>query len=93
MAGTQTQLCTALLIDGELVSGEGFVEPILNPATGEVLVSIAEASIEQVEAAILAAHRASMDGRALPRNNARTCYWKSPVPLNGTPITWPVSSR
>src|SRR5476651_1721657 len=58
MAGAQTPLFTALLIDGELVSGQGFVEPILNPATGEVLTHIAEASTEQVEAAILAAHRA-----------------------------------
>ena len=58
MAGAQTPMCTALLIDGELVAGEGFVEPILNPATGEILTHIAEASTEQVEAAILAAHRA-----------------------------------
>nr|BFE91211.1 hypothetical protein GCM10020185_17470 [Pseudomonas brassicacearum subsp. brassicacearum] len=58
MAGTQTPLCTALLIDGELVPGEGIVEPILNPATGEVVAHIAEASTEQVEAAILAAHQA-----------------------------------
>ncbi|PTT84648.1 gamma-aminobutyraldehyde dehydrogenase, partial [Pseudomonas sp. HMWF005] len=58
MAGAQTPMCTALLIDGELVAGQGFVEPILNPATGEILTHIAEASTEQVEAAILAAHRA-----------------------------------
>lgn len=58
MAGTQTPLCTALLIDGESVPGDGFVEPILNPATGETLAHIAEASTEQVEAAIHAAHRA-----------------------------------
>ena len=58
MAGAQTPLFTALLIDGELVPGQGFVEPILNPATGEVLTHIAEASTEQVETAILAAHRA-----------------------------------
>lgn len=58
MAGTQTPLCTALLIDGEFVAGEGLVEPILNPATGEVVAHVAEASTEQVEAAILAAHRA-----------------------------------
>jgi acyl-CoA reductase-like NAD-dependent aldehyde dehydrogenase len=37
MAGAQTPLFTALLIDGELVAGQGVVEPILNPATGEVL--------------------------------------------------------
>ena len=58
MPGTQTPLFTNLLIDGELVAGQGFVEPILNPATGEVLTQIAEASSEQVEAAILAAHHA-----------------------------------
>jgi hypothetical protein len=58
MSAAPTPLLTALLIDGELVQGQGFVEPILNPATGEVLTQIAEASIEQVEAAILAAHRA-----------------------------------
>ena len=58
MSGAPTPLLTALLIDGELVAGEGFVEPIINPATGEILTHIAEASTEQVEAAILAAHRA-----------------------------------
>ncbi len=58
MSGAPTPLLTALLIDGELVPGQGFVEPIINPATGEILTHIAEASTEQVEAAILAAHRA-----------------------------------
>ena len=58
MSGAPTPLLTALLIDGELVQGQGFVEPILNPASGEVLTQIAEASTEQVETAILAAHRA-----------------------------------
>ncbi|MDR0279903.1 MAG: gamma-aminobutyraldehyde dehydrogenase [Paucimonas sp.] len=47
-----------MLIDGELVAGAGVAEPIFNPATGEVLTRIAEASTEQVEAAIQAAHRA-----------------------------------
>ncbi|MCU1730281.1 MULTISPECIES: gamma-aminobutyraldehyde dehydrogenase [Pseudomonas] len=53
-----TPLSTALLIDGELVAGAGLAEPIFNPANGEVLTQIAEASTEQVEAAIQAAHRA-----------------------------------
>jgi len=53
-----TPLSTALLIDGELVAGAGIAEPIFNPATGEVLTQIAEASTEQVESAIQAAHRA-----------------------------------
>ncbi|QKZ07612.1 gamma-aminobutyraldehyde dehydrogenase [Pseudomonas eucalypticola] len=51
-------MCTALLIDGELVAGNGRVEAIINPATAEVLTHIAEASTEQVESAILAAHHA-----------------------------------
>uniref|UniRef100_UPI0026335F1E aldehyde dehydrogenase family protein n=1 Tax=Pseudomonas sp. TaxID=306 RepID=UPI0026335F1E len=58
MPGNPPQLFTALLIDGELVPGQGFAEPIINPATGEVLTRVAEASTEQVESAILAAHRA-----------------------------------
>ncbi|WP_277962826.1 gamma-aminobutyraldehyde dehydrogenase [Pseudomonas sp. RIT-To-2] len=59
MAGTSLpELCTALLIDGELVAGNGRVEAIINPATAEVLTHIAEASAEQVESAILAAHYA-----------------------------------
>ncbi len=59
MAGTSPpELCTALLIDGELVAGNGRVEAIINPATAEVLTHIAEASTEQVESAILAAHHA-----------------------------------
>ncbi|MDH0749689.1 gamma-aminobutyraldehyde dehydrogenase [Pseudomonas sp. GD03842] len=59
MAGcSNDRFLTALLIDGEQVAGEGIVEPILNPATGEVLTAIAEASTDQVESAILAANRA-----------------------------------
>jgi 1-pyrroline dehydrogenase len=60
MAGTTTStaFCRELLIDGQLLAGAGVNEPILNPASGEVLTQIAEASSEQVEAAILAAHRA-----------------------------------
>jgi 1-pyrroline dehydrogenase len=53
-----TPLSTLLLIDGELVAGQGMAEAIINPATAEVLAHIAEASTEQVETAILAAHRA-----------------------------------
>ena len=71
MAGVQTPMCTALLIDGELVAGQGFVEPILNPATGEILTHIAEASTEQVETAILAAHRAFADwSRTTPQQRS-----------------------
>lgn len=49
---------TQLLINGELVAGEGDTQPVFNPATGEVLVEIAEASAAQVDAAVQAADRA-----------------------------------
>lgn len=57
MAGTPP-LLTHLLIDGEQVAGNGRAEAILNPATGEVLTQVADASTEQVEQAIQAAQRA-----------------------------------
>ncbi|NWL78292.1 gamma-aminobutyraldehyde dehydrogenase [Pseudomonas taiwanensis] len=57
-AASTPTLHTELLIDGQLVIGEGLAEPIINPASGETLVTIAEASIEQVETAVAAAHRA-----------------------------------
>ncbi len=59
MAGDHKQTFqTELLIDQQLVAGEGPVEPILNPATGAVLCEVAEASQEQVNRAVSAAHRA-----------------------------------
>ena len=49
---------TQLLIDHQLVGGEGPAEAILNPATGELLCEVAEASSEQVHSAVSAAQRA-----------------------------------
>ncbi len=49
---------TELLIDGTFVAGEGDAERVLNPATGELLVSVPESSVEQVHKAVSAAHRA-----------------------------------
>lgn len=46
------------LIDGELVLGNGLVIPVVNPATGEVIVEIPESSPEQVAAAVSAAQAA-----------------------------------
>ena len=51
-------LPTELFIDGAFVIGEGDAERILNPATGELLVAVPEASTEQVHKAVSAAHRA-----------------------------------
>nr|VUD31918.1 gamma-aminobutyraldehyde dehydrogenase [Raoultella sp. NCTC 9187] len=44
-----------LLINGELVAGEGELVPVFNPANGEVLLEIAEATAAQVDAAVEAA--------------------------------------
>jgi aminobutyraldehyde dehydrogenase len=46
---------TKLLLNGDLVSGEGDAETIYNPATGDVIATISEASAEQLEKAIRAA--------------------------------------
>jgi aminobutyraldehyde dehydrogenase len=51
-------LPTQLLIDGAFMAGEGEVEKVLNPATGEVIASVLEASPEQLHKAVSAAHRA-----------------------------------
>ncbi len=51
-------LPTQLLIDGAFVTGEGEAERVLNPATGELLAAVPEASTEQVHKAVSAAHRA-----------------------------------
>ena len=51
-------LPTDLLIDGAFVRGEGDAEKVLNPSTGELLVALPEASVDQVHKAVSAAHRA-----------------------------------
>ncbi|MFZ2508030.1 MAG: gamma-aminobutyraldehyde dehydrogenase [Steroidobacteraceae bacterium] len=60
-----------LLINGRFVSGQGEAEDILNPATGKVIVRIAEASPGQVDAAVRAAG-AAFDGwsRTPPKDRA-----------------------
>ncbi|MCW5609544.1 MAG: gamma-aminobutyraldehyde dehydrogenase [Rubrivivax sp.] len=47
-----------MFIDGAFVPGEGEAERVLNPATGELLVALPEASPEQLHKAVAAAHRA-----------------------------------
>ncbi|HHQ8368463.1 TPA: aldehyde dehydrogenase family protein, partial [Salmonella enterica subsp. diarizonae] len=47
-----------LLINGVLVDGEGERQSVYNPATGEVILEIAEASPAQVDDAVLAADSA-----------------------------------
>ena len=47
-----------LLINGQLIVGEGPAQPVFNPALGRVLVEINEASEAQVDAAVRAADSA-----------------------------------
>ena len=54
----QVTFYTELLINDQLIKGAGIGEPILNPATGEVLCTVPEASPEQLNAAVEAAHTA-----------------------------------
>lgn len=49
---------TKLLINGKFVAGKGEKQEVLDPATGKVITSIAEASEEQVVAAVDAAAKA-----------------------------------
>ena len=48
----------SLLINGQFVSGEGALENIINPSTGEVITQVKEASLEQISAAVTAAQNA-----------------------------------
>lgn len=52
---------TKLFINGAFTTGGGVSEDILNPATGEVIATVHEASSEQVAAAVAAAE-AAFDG-------------------------------
>lgn len=68
-----------LLIKGELVNGEGEKQPVYNPATGAVLLEIAEASAAQVDAAVQAADEAFDTGANHTKDPCRvfTC-WRMP---------------
>ncbi|MDU2940992.1 MAG: aminobutyraldehyde dehydrogenase [Enterobacteriaceae bacterium] len=60
-----------LLINGELVAGEGEKQAVYNPATGEVILEIAEASAAQVDAAVKAADAAFVQwGQTTPKVRA-----------------------
>ena len=52
---------TQLLINGQLVAGQGAKQVVLNPSLGSTLVEIAEATPEQVDAAVRAADAAFAD--------------------------------
>jgi aminobutyraldehyde dehydrogenase len=49
---------TKLLVNGKLVKGKGEELGVLDPATGKVIAQVAEASEEQITAAVKAAAKA-----------------------------------
>ena len=49
---------TQFLINGDIVAGDGEAVPVINPATGQTICSVTEASPQQVDAAVHAAHEA-----------------------------------
>jgi len=60
-----------LLIGGEFVPGEGPAEDVLDPAAGEVIARVPEASAAQVGAAVAAAEKAFPAwSRTVPRDRA-----------------------
>lgn len=55
------------LINGQKVKGQGLSLEIINPATGDIVAEIAEAAVEQVGQAVVAAHQAFAHwGRTTP---------------------------
>ena len=46
---------TKLFINGQFVAGQGALENIINPATGELITQVAEASLEQIQQSVKAA--------------------------------------
>jgi aminobutyraldehyde dehydrogenase len=62
---------TKLLIKGVLTAGEGNAEAILNPATGQCIAKVPEASQEQVNEAVAAAEAAAGGwARTVPKDRA-----------------------
>lgn len=65
-------LQTRLLINGQFIPGEGHTEAVVNPATGECIVRLEEASPEQVQAAVAAADTAFAGwARTTPKERAQ----------------------
>jgi aminobutyraldehyde dehydrogenase len=71
-----TRFTTQLLINGHSVAGEGRVEPILNPSTGELLCEVREASADQLRLAVDAASAAFPAWAALTPRDRSTYLFK-----------------
>jgi len=77
-----------LLINGQVVAGQGPALPVFNPATGEAIVSIPEAGPEQVLAAVAAADAAFPAWAALPprERSARLLAIADAIERNGAEL-------
>ena len=64
---------TKMLINGEMVEGQGDALPVLDPSTGETVAHVPEATPEQIEAATRAAHEA-FDAYRLVTPSERSGY-------------------
>ncbi len=68
-------LPTKMLIGNEFVTGTEADEEILNPRTGEVILRLPEASIDQIEAAVASASKAFESfGRLTPASRSALLY-------------------
>ena len=76
---------TKLLINGKLTAGGGKVEDVLNPATGKVLARVAEASREQVNAAVAAADAAFEGWARTPPKDRATLLLKLADRIEASP--------
>lgn len=62
---------TNMLINGELVAGEGTSLPVYNPHNGQEIVRLAQASEQQTKQAVDQAHRAFTDwGQTTPKTRS-----------------------
>ena len=62
---------TKLLINGTLTAGQGPVERVLDPATGQCIAEVPEASASQVDSAVVAAEAAGTGwARTVPKDRA-----------------------
>jgi aminobutyraldehyde dehydrogenase len=62
-----------MLIGGKCVPGEGAAERVVNPATGEVIGSVPEATPDQIEQAVQAAEQAFSRWKRTPVRERTTC--------------------
>src|SRR3981081_2350345 len=75
---------TKLLINGALVGGEGAVERILDPATGQCIAEVPEATLSQMNAAVAAAEAGAPGwAQTTPNDRAALLLRLPPRPAAG----------